>query len=196
MTPSARAYTWTMGFDSVRRAAVRKARVFLVLGAALATAGPQCASGSSALDGHQPTAPSGLDTAAILADSSIRYESSGGFAGFFSGASFVAKNGVVSVEYRPPFGRASSEPRRATLPSDDYVSLWRQIEQSGLRSVPSTGEPDPRGADRIRNAIEARLGQSTTQLIWMDDEPPARPRDLPTLVETVVNIARKAVGEP
>jgi hypothetical protein len=139
--------------------------------------------------------PSGLEASALLADSAIRVESSGGFAGFVSGASFVAKDGVVSVEYRPAFGRATTEPRTATVTPDVYLSLWKDVAASGLHALPSSGEPDSRGADRIRNVFEVRRGASTTTLIWMDAEAPARPPELPALVETVVGTARKAVGD-
>jgi hypothetical protein len=163
-----------------------------LIAVALATAGPQ----SSPVDGQSPTAPSELDSAALLADSAIRYESSGGIAGFFSGASFVAKDGVVSVEYRPPFGRATAEPRRATIAPDTYLALWKEIIDGGVPSLPSTGEPDARGADRIRNSFEVRRGATATTLVWMDTEPPARPPDLSTLVENVISTARKAADEP
>jgi hypothetical protein len=167
-------------------------RVPLLIAAALATAGPRCASGQ---DGQAPTAPSGIDAESLLADSAMRFESSGGIAGFVSGASIVAKDGVVSVEYRPPFGRMTAEPRRGTMAPGEYLALWKDVLQSGLPSLPSTGEPEPRGADRIRNVFEVRRGSAATTLIWMDAEPPSRPAELPGLVDAVVGTARNAVGE-
>jgi hypothetical protein len=165
----------------------------MLIVAALAMAGPQCASGSSGLDGQAPAAPSGLETEALLADSAMRFESSGGIAGFVSGATLVAKDGVVSVEYRAPFGRLTTAPRRGTISADAYLALWKDVLQSGLPSLPSTSEPDARGADRIRNVFEVRRGPAATTLIWMDDEPPVEPAGLRTLVDTVVGTARKAV---
>jgi hypothetical protein len=178
--------------ERVRRLARQYLPVPFLVVAALAMAGPQCASGSQ---DPGPTAPSETDPAALLADSAIRYESSGGLAGFFSGASFVAKDGVVSVEYRAPFGRATAEPRRVTVHAESYLMLWKEIADSGLPSLPSTGEPDPSGADRIRNVFEVRRGATLTTFIWMDANRPAEPVDLGTIVDNVVGVARKAAAE-
>ena len=180
--------------NAARRGARNNRWLLLLVCTAFVSAGPQCTNGS-ADSAQAPTSPSASDESAILADSSIKYESSGGIAGFFSGALLEARNGMVSVEYRPPFGRASSEPRRATLGPDVYLQLWREIDRAGVRSLPSTGEPNPRGADRIRNVFEARLGSAATELIWMDDEPPLQPPGLRTLATSVLDTARKAAGE-
>jgi hypothetical protein len=118
---------------------------------------------------HETLQPPQTDRAALLADSELRYEKSGGIAGFVSGAAIEASAGAITVEHRPATSRHGMPRETGTLPESDYLELWAEAERADIWSLQGK-PPSSVGADIIRYELQARVGERTVLVRWTDEE--------------------------
>jgi hypothetical protein len=118
---------------------------------------------------HESPQPPQTDRDALLADSELRYEQSGGIAGFVSGATIKAFAGAITVEHRPINSRHGTPPDTGTLPESDYLELWAEAERADIWSL--KGKPSAAGAaDMIQYELQARIGERAVTVRWTDEE--------------------------
>jgi hypothetical protein len=132
-----------------------------------------------------------IDRESILADSDVHYVESGGIAGFMTSATLQANKGEVTVEYRPPRSRPSTTPHTGTLTDDEYLEVWKQLEDADVWSL-APAPPPPRGADMIGYELRVRLGSKSRRIVWVEGDGSAAAKALAKVADAIRQAAERA----
>jgi len=100
----------------------------------------------------------------LLADSEIAYHAAAGPGGSRAEAKLVAKDGRVTVEFRPDSSDRSSDPIRGTMRADEYRTIWQKAEQNGIWTLAVPGATA--GVDSIDYALRVRAGTRVHSVTW------------------------------